>query len=75
VVEMSFIGAGTTGAFKCRGGGPGIKDGISKEIGDVKSIGTSNIAGTEVILLLLLLLLLLYGLPAFETCLCFLVVE
>ena len=42
---MSFIGAGTTGGTIVAG--EGIKDGISKDIGEVKSFGTSKIAGTD----------------------------
>ena len=41
--DAGKIGAGTIVGFK------GIKDGISKDMGEVKSLGTSNIAGTEMI--------------------------
>ena len=42
MVEIFFMGGGGTGEID---GDGSIKDGISNEIGDVKSLGTSKIAG------------------------------
>ena len=47
MVEIFFMGGGGTGEID---GDGSIKDGISNEIGDVKSLGTSKIAGVEIAL-------------------------